>query len=117
MPTYYYVALTRAVRDRTEEFHRWYDNRHIQDCLRVPGVKSVKRYRLLYNPGTAKSPIVSDCDHDSLCIYELEGDDPVSVAREFGARAGTAAMPLTDALDRGALAVYIAQDTGKNGGE
>jgi hypothetical protein len=39
----------------------------------------------------------------------LEGDDPLAIAKEIGARAGTVAMPLSEALDRTDLATYIAQ--------
>jgi hypothetical protein len=99
MATYFYVVLTKATPGREEEFHEWYDDQHLPDCVKVPGVKAARRYRLTQAFGPGAAP--QELKFDSLTMYELEVDDPELVAREMSARADTPAMPLTDALARG----------------
>jgi hypothetical protein len=99
MAIYYYVVLTKATPGQEEEFHDWYDAQHLPDCVRIPGVRAARRYRLThaFGPGATPKDIAFDC----LTMYELDVDDPDVVAREMSARAGTDAMPLTDSLARG----------------
>ena len=109
MSTHYYVVLTKATPGRTDDFHAWYDAQHLPDCVRVPGVKSAKRFKLLYEVGpSSEGSQIVDSPFDSLALYELETDDPVAVARELSARAGSPAMPLTDALERWGSVKYMA---------
>lgn len=98
MAIYYYVVLTKAAPGKEDEFHDWYDEQHLPDCVRVPGVKSARRYRLAraFGPGATPCELI----YNSLTMYELDVDDPDAVAREMSARAGTDSMLLTDALDR-----------------
>lgn len=118
MATYFYAVLTKAAEGRAEEFHDWYDNQHLGDCVHVPGVKSAKRYRLLYSVGPSKDGSkVEEGGFDSLALYEIESDDPLAVARELSDRAGSEAMPMTDAIDRWAAVKYVAQAAGAVGQE
>jgi hypothetical protein len=97
MSSHQYVILTSALPGKLEEFERWYDNQHLPDVVRVPGIKSAKRYRLktrIVTPDTFEAPAWS-----SLAIYEFDSDDPVATAAQISALAGTAAMPATEAID------------------
>jgi hypothetical protein len=111
MATYYYVVLTKATPGQEEDFHEWYDAQHLPDCVNVPGVTSAKRFRLLHGVGAGSA--VEPFEFDSLALYEMETDDPVAVARELSARAGSEAMPLTDALNREASVKILAQAAGE----
>lgn len=109
MAIHYYVVLTKAAPGRAEDFHAWYDAQHLPDCARVPGVKSAKRFKLMYEVGPSKDGSqVQEAPYDSLALYELDTDDPLAVARELSVRAGSEAMPLTDALDRWGSVKYVA---------
>ena len=96
--THYYVVLTRAVPGREEQFHDWYDGQHLGDCLKLPQVRSARRFRIVHGLDAQ----AQDCPRpfDSLALYEIVGGDPTEVAKALGARAGTEAMPLTEAFDR-----------------
>ncbi len=109
MPTSYYIVLTRAKPGREEAFHDWYDGRHLDDCLRLPAVRSARRFRLAHGLDAALGPCPAP--FDSLALYEIDSDDPDAVARELAAMAGTEVMPLTEALDRPATVRAIAVAT------
>ena len=111
MATFFYVVLTKATPGKEAEFHEWYDAQHLPDCVNVPGVKAAKRYRLLHAVGA--NAAVEDFELDSLALYEMETDDPVAVAKELSARAGTPAMVMTDAVNRAASVKVVAQAAGE----
>lgn len=113
MATHYYVVLTRAVPGQEETFHRWYDDRHLADCLDLPEVRSARRFRLLTGIDGRCDP--QPAPFDSLVLYELESDDPLAIARALSARAGSEAMPLTDAFDRSATVRAMAVAAGSLG--
>jgi hypothetical protein len=115
MARYEYVVLTKAPPGKEEEFHAWYDDQHMPDCIKVPGVVSAKRWRLKYGVGAGS--VVETSEYDSLAIYELETDDPLAIAREMAARAGTADMPLIEGLNRASSIKYVAEAAGECPGE
>jgi hypothetical protein len=96
MARYSYVVLTRAKPGTEPEFDRWYDEQHLDDVLRVPGVVSVQRFNLvLQKSGTLDVP-----RWRSLAIYEIDADDPQVVLKAISTAADTELMPLSDALNR-----------------
>ena len=114
MKTYYYLVLTRAAPGKEDEFHKWYDEQHLPDCMKVPGVVSAKRFKIEneVGPSTEGSQVLK-APYDAVAIYEFETDDPVAVARELSARAGTDAMVMTEAVDRAASIKYVATAAGE----
>ncbi|WP_446655212.1 hypothetical protein [Blastomonas sp.] len=98
MPKFKMLVLSNAVDARDEEFNRWYDEVHLRDVFRVPGVTGAERYRMRSGKGWKY-----------LAIYELECDDPAAVERELMARAGTDAMQMTDAFDMQSFYMGLAE--------
>ena len=94
MPIFHYVVLTEAKPGRLAEFEEWYDNRHLQDVVAVPGVRSARRYRLI----SEITDQVERAPWSSLAIYEVDAGDPVAATRKFSELARTPAMPVSDAL-------------------
>ena len=90
------VILTKAKPGQQDEFNRWYDEQHIPDVLRVPGVVGVQRHRVAAVTTYVEGGMPS---WESLAIYEIESDDPQAVHDEIRRRANTPDMPLTEALD------------------
>ncbi|MBB3862187.1 hypothetical protein GGQ88_003485 [Novosphingobium hassiacum] len=88
MPRFKMMVLSNPVGDRDEEFNRWYDEVHLGDVFKVPGVIGAERYRFR-----------SGNDWKYLAIYELDCEDPAAVEQELLARAGSDAMHLSDAFD------------------
>lgn len=82
------LILSNPVADRDDEFNRWYDDVHLGDVFKVPGVVGAERYRFKSGEGWKY-----------LAIYDLDCEDPAQVEQELLARAGSEAMPLSEAFD------------------
>lgn len=82
------IILSNPVDDRDDEFNHWYDDVHLGDVLKVPGVIGAERYRFR-SGGTWKY----------LAIYELDCDDPEAVEKELQRRAGSEVMAMSEAFD------------------
>ncbi|MBX3510525.1 MAG: hypothetical protein KF700_04940 [Hyphomonadaceae bacterium] len=109
MATYHWIIISRAVAGQEKEFNDWYDNQHLKDVANVPGIKSAKRFRVLTDSGAT---VAQGKPYDSIAIYELETDDPVSIAQKLKELAGTAAMPMSAALERADLQQYAVVEAG-----
>jgi len=105
MARYQYVILARSVEGRQEEFERWYDEVHLADVMKVPGVVSAKRFRVL-NQVVEGLTAPAWC---SLAIYEMETDNPKAVRANIYKLSGTAAMPLSDALSMDGMIQLITE--------
>lgn len=88
MAKYKMLILSNPVADRDDEFNQWYDDVHLADVFKVPGVTGAERYRFRSGEGWKY-----------LAIYDLDCDDPAQVEKELMARAGTEAMQMSDAFD------------------
>lgn len=82
------LVLSNAVDDQDDAFNQWYDEVHLSDVFKVPGVVGAERYRFRSGEGWKY-----------LAIYELDCEDPAEVEKELFARTGTAAMPISEAFD------------------
>jgi hypothetical protein len=95
MARYQYVILSRAKEGRLEEFEKWYDEVHLDDVLKVPGVVSARRFRVVQQQAEGL-PLPDWC---SVALYEMETDDPKKVLSIIHERAHTPVMPVSDALN------------------
>lgn len=109
MARYEYVILSQAVEGQQEEFERWYDEIHLADVLKIPGVVAARRSRIV-NLEATRLDIPA---WTSLATYEMETDDPKKVLAAIKAVSGTAAMPLSDALNRTGLVQIVAGPVNK----
>lgn len=82
------LVLSNPRDGRDDEFNEWYDNVHLPDVLRVPGVIGAERFRMR-----------TGGRWQYLAIYELDCDDCAAVEAELKKRAGTADMVMSDAFD------------------
>ena len=81
MPKGLLVVQTRPVSpDRVDEYHDWYDNKHIPALLTIPGVVSARRYRA-----------TGGDDLSFMAVYELEADDLNTVLQDVGTNTGATA--------------------------
>lgn len=88
-----FVVLSNAVAGRDDEFNDWYDNRHLEDVLAVPGVVSAQRFAL--SPEQRMTP---PFPFQYLALYDIETDDLKAVVEALRQRAGTEVMPLSPAM-------------------
>lgn len=98
MGLYKYLVLSESLPGREDEFLAWYQDQHLPDVAKVPGVRSASRFVI---DATLSAPISPS--FTNLAIYEIEADDPLVVLAEIKRRAGTPEMPMTDALVRSSL--------------
>jgi hypothetical protein len=96
------MALTNPTADADAEYNRWYNDVHLPDVLRIPGIVRARRYRL-----ADQQHIETDLPWKYLAIYELEHDDLASIAGELADRRGTARMPISAALAEERLAWFF----------
>jgi hypothetical protein len=107
MAKYVLVALTNAVEGKEEAFNEWYDGQHIGDLLNVPGVVSAQRFKL-----AEKQRSSDPLPYRYMAVYEIETDDLASLIEIGKQRAGTPAMPGSDALDRNSMALWYLEPMG-----
>jgi hypothetical protein len=107
MARYSYVVLTRAKHGRETEFDRWYDERHLDDVVRVPGVVGAQRFNVIHQSVSA----LDAPQWRSLAIYEIDADDPQAVLKAISAVSGTELMPLSDALSRDGILQVVGEPT------
>jgi len=91
VPKFISIALTNAAEGREDEYNQWYEQQHVFDVLRVPGIQSAQRFR------------ISDQSRQKLgyrymAVYEVETDNIENIHRAIAERAGTDAMPRSDAI-------------------
>lgn len=79
---------------REDDYNRWYDEVHLPDVLRIPGMVSAQRFRI-----TAPHPDEPAPEFSYLAIYEIDTEDLPAVMEQLRLRIGTPAMMMSDALD------------------
>jgi hypothetical protein len=107
MASYTYVAFICAVPGREEEFDRWYDEVHLADVARMPGVVSARRFTI----ETRKTKDWEPPAWRSLAIYELETDDPEETLAAIRAASDTSVMPLSDAMTKSGMLTVLGRQT------
>lgn len=101
MAKYSFVVLSNPVRGREDDYNEWYNGRHLADVLAVPGFVGARRFKLA--KPNAKAP------HKYLALYEIETDDLKRTLKDMYGRAGTKAMPISDALDMKGVSANVYQ--------
>jgi hypothetical protein len=110
MGRYSYVVLTSAREGRENEFRRWYDDRHLDDVRKIPGIVAARRMNVI-------KQIVNNMEAPqwhSLAIYEIEAEDPDTVLQAISAVSDTEAMPLSPALNKFGLIQVLAEPVYEN---
>ncbi len=75
------LVFTAAQPGQEEEYHRWYDQQHLDEILALPGFVSASRYDNVAGPDSS-----TEQPTQNLAIYEIEGDPVAAVAALRAAR-------------------------------
>lgn len=79
------------------EYNRWYDEVHIPQLLeRVPGIVSVRRYRL---SDTQLSPPQDRPERAYLTVYDVDTDDLPDFTQRLMTALQDGTLDLSDAID------------------
>ncbi|MCK9876723.1 hypothetical protein MXD61_09130 [Frankia sp. AgPm24] len=94
------LVQSRPISPEAEaEYNRWYDEEHIPDVLKVPGIVSARRLR-----ARDAGPIrVSGEAQPYIIVYELEADDLNTPMDELAKRTAEGSVTLSDTIDRPSL--------------
>ncbi|ALJ19294.1 DUF4286 family protein [Microbacterium sp. No. 7] len=98
-----YVVLTNPTSPEVEdEYNRWYEEQHIPDVLRVPGVESAQRFRL-----TEQQRGAGPYPYKYLALYSCDAAEPDVVTNGIQERYNTPDMPISPALHADRYANYF----------
>mgnify|MGYP001179301195 CR=1 FL=1 len=95
-----FLVFSNPVAGKETEYNDWYDNVHVPDVLKVPGVCGAKRYEIAHLDPNTEPP------HKYLAIYELDGE-PADVMAGLMSRVGGPEMTMSDALDMSTIGMTI----------
>jgi len=107
MPRYELIVLTQAKPGREEDLRRWYDEHHLADLLKVPGVVSAR----CCDVELTKSNSGNTPQWSLLALYQIEADDARTVLEEITRRRQAGDFVWSDALDGQATLQVVAQST------
>jgi hypothetical protein len=102
---YRWLVFTNCTPGREAEFDRWYDETHVPDLLRIPGVVGVTRgavagtQMVTLDTGELQHGDAAQVRFRFLAVYEFETDDPKRVLEEVRVRARTPQMEITPLLE------------------
>ncbi|HKT77409.1 MAG TPA: hypothetical protein VJQ78_11795 [Sphingobium sp.] len=98
MGKYILVVPSSALAGREDAYNDWYDNEHLGDLLKIPGIVSGRRYNALPQlPTPAKH----------LSIFEIEADDPLAVLGELQRRVQAGEMSMTADIDPSTVQMWL----------
>lgn len=99
MTHYRFLVESRPLPGREADYHAWYDGRHTQDLLQLPGAYKAQRFKEVAGADGA--------DPVFFMIVDYETDDLPALLAVIQARAQSDIMPSSDALDRASVNVTI----------
>lgn len=93
MKHYNLIALTNPLDGQEDAFNAWYDDVHIGDVFKLPGVVGAQRFRLS-DTQYREAPT----EWKYMAVYEIETDDIEATFDALRKASGTETMPLSPAL-------------------
>ena len=84
------VVYTNPVPGKEDEYNDWYNNVHLGEVLRTPGMIGARRFKLVEGAGSGDEP-----QHGYLAIYELESENVKATLKQMLGMP----MNLSDAID------------------
>lgn len=91
------VVFSNPAEGQDAEFNEWYDNVHIPELLRIPGMVSARRYAL-HEAKLYQAPGGAVPEHRYMTIYEMEGDVDDIMAKIVES-VGKGEVHMSDSLD------------------
>jgi hypothetical protein len=100
---YLLVGFGNCIAGREDEYHDWYNNRHMDDVLSIPGFGKGQRFAVHDTnvAGESKSP------WQYLALFEIETGDLRETLDTLVKRSGTELMPASETVDLKSVATFI----------
>ena len=114
MRKFTWIVQTNAVPGQEGAFNAWYDDVHLDDLLRIPGVTAARRSQLVETVQMTTDETglkLTDAEgigakYKYLAIYELEADDPAALLQEIKNRSNTPEMVISPAMAEAYTILY-----------
>lgn len=113
MKKFTWLVMTNCDPAHEREFNTWYDDIHLADLLKIPGVVAARRAQLAGQQAKFVDGVLMLCDSKSidakfryLAFYNIESNDVASVLETIKARAGTSDMPISPFLTEAHTVLY-----------
>ena len=97
------LVLTEPNDGKEAEYHRYYEDQHLDEVLESTGWLNAQRYELVDGVG-------QDCPLPYLAIYETDDDDPKSIIPHMNATREQRAQ--SDSLNKRTAGVWVFRATG-----
>lgn len=88
------VALTRPQPGREDEYHEWYNTKHLPELVDKFGMAGAQRYKLA-------AKLMGSDENEFLAIYDIEADDPMAFLGAMTEKAQSGELTPSDAQDFG----------------
>jgi hypothetical protein len=88
------VALTRPQPGREDEYHEWYNTKHLPELVNKFNMAGAQRYKLA-------AKLMGSDENEFLAIYDIEAEDPMAFLGAMGAAAQGGELTQSDAQDFG----------------
>src|SRR5438445_258984 len=113
MGRFTWFVYTNCTPGDDDGFNDWYDNIHVPDLLRVPGVVACRRGMLSLAQAVMEGEDLVPCGPERIdaryryvARYSIETDDIEAVLEEIMRRANTEAMPMSPTLAEAYTVMY-----------
>lgn len=113
MRKFAWYVFTKCDPDHAEAFNRWYDDIHLADLLKVPGIVDAKRLHFADKQIVQRDGEITVCAPDALgsqypylAVYEIEAEDVEPVLREVTRRSMNGEMEISPYLGDVHMLVY-----------
>ena len=106
MPKMKLVALTRPLPGREEEYHQWYNTKHLPELVNKFGMAGAQRYKLV-------TTLMGSGENEFMAIYDIEADDPMAFLGALRAAAQGGELTQSDAQDFGTCYTALFTEMGE----
>src|ERR671931_615636 len=97
------LILSRPTPGREAQYNKWYDEIHLGEMLRIPGIQAARRLRHARTLGEREV-------YPYAAIYEIETDDIDAVIQDIYREARSGRMLIDEALDRESVYAAVYQE-------
>ena len=96
------IALTTPLPGKEQDFHEWYNDKHLPELVNGLGMEGAQRYELV-------AKLMGSDTNQYLAIYDIETDDPAAFMGKMGelAQSGKMTPPTTQDMQTTYTALFV----------
>ena len=103
MARYTWIVMTNCTEGKEAEYEQWYDDVHVHDLMRIPGITAVQRGEMAPEQQAmveGEMVLVDEVKNPYryVAFYTFETEDPQSILEEVARRANTPDLMVSEHL-------------------